>query len=146
MDVWSQAKTTLEQGDYTCVLCKGETVATSRERGIKPILRWLREEPELLRCAVAADKVIGKAAALLFAQGGVSAVWAGILSDAGLAVLEEQGIPYSYARKVAYIANREGNGLCPMEQRVLTIDDPEEAFRIFDELIPQGAAPPTRQT
>lgn len=38
-----QAKSLLESGGYTCVLCKGDTVHTSRHRGVRPLMEQATE-------------------------------------------------------------------------------------------------------
>jgi len=126
----------LELGNHTCVVrtSTGELLR-SDERGIRPPLQWLREDPSLLRGAEVSDKVIGKAAALLFRYGGVKSVWAERMSEAAAAFLAAQGIVYAYDELVPAILNREGTGLCPMEQRALALDDPAAAFEMFGALI-----------
>ena len=113
----------------------GGELLTSDEHGIRPPLLWLREKPEILRGADVADKVIGKAAALLFAYGGVRSVWAARMSEAARDFLQAAGIIIDYDELVPAILNRDGTGLCPMEQKVIGIDEPEEAFRMFDGMI-----------
>lgn len=132
-----KAKALLLDGGYTCVVytASGELYA-SEEPGIKPPMRWLRENPALLRDAAVADKVIGMAAAMLFAHGGVKAVWGGIMSEPALAFLQGRGIGAAYDALVPQIMNRTGDGLCPMEQRALGCKTAEEAFGVFDGLIP----------
>jgi len=125
-----------ELGEYTCVarLADG-TLLTSEEHGIRPPLRWLREGSDLLRGADAADRVIGKAAALLFAYGGVRSLWAARMSEAARGFLRTTDIAFDYDELVPAILNRDATGLCPMEQRALGIDEPGEAFALFDGLI-----------
>jgi len=36
-----RAKELFESGNYTCVLCKGDEIITSTERGVKPLFTWL---------------------------------------------------------------------------------------------------------
>ncbi|MDR2687261.1 MAG: DUF1893 domain-containing protein, partial [Oscillospiraceae bacterium] len=105
------------------------------EHGILPPLRWLRADPGLLRGARVADKVIGKAAALLFAYGGARSVWAARMSEAARDFLQAAGIAFGYDELVPAILNRDGTGLCPMEQRAMGIAEPGEAFRVFDGMI-----------
>jgi len=126
----------LELNGHTCVIrTAGGEVLTSDEHGIRPPLRWLREDPDILRGAEVADRVIGKAAALLFAYGGVRSVWAARMSEAARDFLRAAGILFDYDELVPTILNRDGTGLCPMEQKAMGIDDPGEAFALFDELI-----------
>ena len=123
-------------GNHTCVVrtAGGETL-TSDEHGIRPPLLWLRENPNLLRGAEVSDKVIGKAAALLFTYGGVHSIWAARMSEAARDFLQAAGIAFDYGELVPVILNRDGTGLCPMEQRAMGIDTPEEAFRVFEALV-----------
>jgi len=123
--------------NHTCVVrtAQGE-ILTSDERGIRPALQWLREDRDILRGAEVADKVVGKAAALLFAFGGVRYLWAECMSDAAIAFLEQRGISFEYERRTERIMNRDETGLCPMESRAMPVDDPAEAFALFDGIIP----------
>ena len=50
-----------------------------RERGVADLFRLLREEPQLLRGAFIADKVVGKGAAALMVLGGGEGLFAGHL-------------------------------------------------------------------
>jgi hypothetical protein len=113
----------------------GGELLVSDAHGIRPPLQWLREDPSLLRGAEVSDKVVGKAAALLFCYGGVRSIWAETMSEAAAEFLGAAGVAYQYDILVPAILNREGTGLCPMEQKALAVDDPAQAFRIFDALI-----------
>ena len=123
-------------GSFTCVVrtAAGE-ILTSDAHGIRPPLLWLREDPELLRGAEISDKVIGKAAALLFCHGGVRSIYAEMMSQAAAEFLDKQGIAYQYGKLAPAILNRAGTGLCPMEQKALALDDPAQAFAVFDRLV-----------
>lgn len=123
---------------HTCV---AQTAAgqllSSDAHGIAPPLHWLREDSEQLRGAVVSDKMIGKAAALLFAYGGVRGIWAARMSKSARDFLQTTGIVFEYETLVPAVLNRGGTGLCPMEQRALGTEDPAEAFALFDGIIPR---------
>lgn len=51
-----------------------------RERGVADLFRLLHEEPQLLRGAFIADKVVGKGAAALMVLGGVEGLFADVVS------------------------------------------------------------------
>jgi len=123
--------------NHSCVVqtAAGE-ILTSDERGIRPPLRWLREDPAVLKNAAVADKVIGKAAALLFAYGGVKSIWAECMSDAAINFLSSTGIAFEYATRVEAILMRNGSDICPMERRAAELCDPTAAFQLFSEVIP----------
>lgn len=112
----------------TCAVCGPNGTLTAQDRGIKPILHWLSAAPAQLSGSFVADKVVGKAAALLFIQGGIAGLHTRIISQPALDALTAQHIPVSYDQLVPRIVNRAGDGLCPMESRVITIDDPAEAY------------------
>ena len=41
MESLSKARTLLESGNYTCVVCKEDSVYTTTQRGVAPLLNWL---------------------------------------------------------------------------------------------------------
>ena len=100
----------------------------SFDSGIKPLIDKLNEDLYYFNDLEVADKIVGKAAAMLFSLSGVKKVYANILSLAGQKILEENNIEYEYGELVDYIINRKGDGMCPMEMTVKEIDDPKEAF------------------
>ncbi len=124
MTDWERAKTLLA-GETTCVLVKGDSTLVSTKRGIAPMIDWLGQGQTLAGFAVA-DRIVGKAAAMLFVKAGLSAVYAEVLSEPGKAYLERRGIPVTYGVLTPAIINRAGDGPCPMEAAVADIDDPEE--------------------
>ena len=123
----------LDSGD-TCAIVGDNVMLRSKERGVKPLLAWLSAK-ENCAGAVAADKVVGKAAAYLYVLLDVAEVHAKVLSEMAEAVFLRFGITYSFAEKVAAIRNRAGTGFCPMEQAVLDVDDPNRAYTVLNERI-----------
>ena len=117
----------------TCTIAKnGRVIFTSKANGIRPLLEVLETGLDIAD-GTAADKIVGKAAALLYVQMRVAEVQAEVLSQSGLAVLQAHGIRVSYRTLTAQIINRQGTGPCPMEQTVAAIDDPAEAFTALRE-------------
>lgn len=91
------------------------------------MMEWLGEGRDLHGFSVA-DLVVGKAAAMLFVRAGIAEVFARVISRSGKDYLERHGIPVAYETLTDSIRNRAGTGICPMEQTVLAIDDPEEGY------------------
>ena len=114
----------LHSGGYTCVLCKDTIVHTSTHRGVKPLMDLLQEN---LSGFSAADKVVGKATALLYCLLDIRALHANVISESALKVLTDHQIPTSYTQLVPYISNRAGDGRCPMELATQNISDPQDA-------------------
>ena len=130
----TRARQLLSDGGYTCVLCHGDTIITDTRRGIRPLLKLYRSGRDL-RNFSAADKVVGKAAAFLYQLLGVNALYAGVISDPALAVL--QGLPVDFGEKVPAIQNRTQTGFCPMETAVWDIDGPEKALPAIERTLAQ---------
>ena len=125
-----------ELGNHTCVARTAQgDLLTSDARGILPPLQWLRKDPAMLAGADVSDKVVGRAAALLFAYGNVRSIWAETMSDAAIDYLSGTDIFFEYGKQVDMIMNRDGTDMCPMERRALVISDPAEAFAVYDGVI-----------
>lgn len=105
-----------------------EGLVTSAEKGIAPMMRLLLRDETALEGAFVADRVIGKATAVLLLYGNASFVHADLMSEHAESLLRENGFAYSYDRLVPYIKNRRQDGMCPMEQTVLEEDDIPTAF------------------
>ena len=86
-----------------------------------------------------ADKVVGKAPALLYVQLKPAAVYAIAMSEAARDILLANGIACGCEDLVPFIANRAGDGQCPMDASVTNISDPREAERAIRECARQMA-------
>ena len=117
-----------------CVLQKGDIYYESEKRGVAPMLDFLSKNTDLVGFC-AADRVVGKATAYLFALAGVSAVYADVMSEGAQAVLRAYGIATSAEKIVPHIINRMGTGMCPMESAVQTATGPEDAHRLILETL-----------
>ena len=125
-----KAKEILLSGKYTCVLCKENEIFTSEFRGVKPLVKWYAEKTELEGFS-AADKVVGKATAFLYALLGVKRVFAKVISLPAKEVLENHGIEVSFNTLVPNIINRAGDGVCPFELAVQDVDNAKESYKII---------------
>jgi len=117
----NDVKERLKQGDFTCVIAKGDMILTTNHRGVKPLLDWLEESIDL-EGGYAADKVVGKAAACLYVLLKIRFVWAAVISRPALDVFQKHGILCEYETLVDAIQNRTKTGFCPMEQAVWDIE------------------------
>ena len=125
---------------HTCVLCKGETTYVSDRMGIAPMMEFLDADIDLVGFS-AADRIVGKAAAMLFALAGVREIYAEVLSERAIPILQKYGIGYSCGRLTPVIINRKGDGACPMENAVEHLEEPaaaREAIRKTLELLKKG--------
>lgn len=129
-----QAENFLSKNDVTCVLIKDGILFCSEQMGIKPLLEWIEKDNEILKNAVVADKVIGKAAALIMVYGGVQEVYGNIMSEFAIKCFEKNDVAYYYGEKIPHILNRNRTDMCPMEKRCIEIDSPKAAFEMFKSL------------
>ncbi|MDO4576125.1 MAG: DUF1893 domain-containing protein [Planctomycetia bacterium] len=126
-DTFRKAVRQIRSGEAKCVLLRdGAIAAVEQGRGVLPLLNMA--ERESLEGATIVDKVIGRAAAAILIAGNVTAVYGELMSEDAVVWLGIHRITTSYAHLVPRILNRDRSGLCPMEQTVAGIDDPEEAL------------------
>lgn len=131
-DDLERAKQIFASGNYTCVLCRGEAVLTSTERGVKPLLQWLDGE-DRVRGFSAVDKVVGRAAAFLYVLLEAKEVYADAMSEGAQEVFSTYGIRFGCGVLAKEIINRKGDGLCPMERAVKGIHNPGQALEAVRE-------------
>lgn len=138
MQLLAQAREMIVAETATCIVIRGGAIVrTGSGRGVKPLLAVYESEPELLQGAILADKIIGKAAAMIAVLSGVQRVFALTMSAAAREYLTEHDIPCTCSCEVEMIQNRTGDGLCPLEQSVLTLTDPEEGYHALKDTIRQ---------
>ena len=126
MTAAERAKELLQRGGYSCVFCDRDRVLTDRRRGIAPILERI-EAGESLRGMAVADKIIGKAAAMLLLCGGAQSVYGEVMSKQAKTLLEDAGVTVSCGTLVKAIRNRTDTDICPMEKAVASLKAPAEA-------------------
>lgn len=115
-------------GPVRCAVYNENGLHTSAERGIRPMILWLEEDSEFLRGAAVADKIVGRAAAMIMVHAGVKEVFASVISNSALELLRENGIEVTYSMTAIAISNRRGDGICPMERLTAPIKDPQTAY------------------
>lgn len=129
-----QAKEILKNENLCIVAVRnGKTVLKSSEKGVKALVGALRKDPTALFGSSAADKVVGKAAALLMVKGNISRVFTPVISQGAFDFLERNGVNVKFGCKTGHIMRQDKSGICPMEQRCMEIEDPEEGFGILKE-------------
>lgn len=138
-DVDLARATLLATEGATCVAVHNGETMIAREHGVKPLLQWISEGRSFEGWSVA-DKVVGKAPALLYVQLKPTAVFATALSEDARGILLENGIACGCDDLVPFIVNRAGDGQCPMDACVAGISDPHKAERMIRECVRQMAA------
>ncbi|MBR5315411.1 MAG: DUF1893 domain-containing protein [Firmicutes bacterium] len=131
---YGRTKKALFDGEYTCTIAKDDQFYTTKHRGVKPLLDWLDAGIDL-EGAVAADKVVGKAAAYLYVLLKVGFVYASVISKPALEVFERYGIEVEYDTLVDAIENRTKTGFCPMETAVWDVNEPDSVPGLLKETL-----------
>ncbi len=130
------AKEILNTSDLSLVFVKKrELLFSSPSNGISGLLEAIKIRGETLRGSSLADKVVGRAAALLAVYSGVTSLYTPLLSEEGAKVLHEAGISLEYDRKVSCILNRTGSASCPLEEASLSFKTPAEAYSGLREFV-----------
>ncbi len=111
------------------VLFKNGDLRKYYHRRVEDIVSILKEDKDALNGAIIADKVIGKVAGSILAVAGVSKLYADVISEFAIPVLEENGIEYEYNNKVEFIINNDKTGMCPMENK---FKDEKELGNIYN--------------
>ena len=123
-DLVAEMKARIEGGESVVVARGGVIVASEKGRGIDPLLRLF--DAGKLSGAVVMDKVVGRAAAAICAEGGAAKVYASLAGKGAAELLEGRGIPFAAEKTVDVILNREKSGSCPMEKAVSGLDEPRK--------------------
>ena len=125
------AVTILKEEQKSCVILSEDgAVRCSDAIGIKPLMVELRADRKAFQGSVIADK-----AALLAVLGEVQAVFGRVMSEGAVSIFEKHQIPYQFETLVPYIENRTKDGMCPMEETVQLVENPEEAFEALEKTI-----------
>jgi hypothetical protein len=122
------------------VVRDGETVWESAAPGVASLLDAVENEARV-RGAALADRVVGRAVALVAVHGAIAAVHGEVMSEPAVAVLRSHGTLLSYDRRVQFVHNRAGTGLCPLEQLTAPIDSPSDALIALREFTRRGGPP-----
>ncbi len=116
-----------DKSGYTLVISKkNQIVYKSKEKGILPL--YLAYDKKIdASGASAADKVVGKGAAYIFAEMRIKELNTIIISKPALKYLQDKDIVVTYSRLVDYISNRNKDGKCPVE----TMAEASSGFETF---------------
>ncbi len=123
------AKERLKQKNLALVIAKnGRVVFETSSHGIGGLLRAIEELDKEMKGSSVADKVVGKAAALLCVHAGVFAVFAVTASEKGIQVLKDNKVLCQFENRVPRILNSGRSEICPFEKLVVNIANPREAY------------------
>ena len=114
------------------VFREDELIFSSSGRGIAPLIEAIDAiGRENLREVTTADRVVGKAAALLNLYMGVVEVHAGVISSGAKKLLSEHGVGFEFLEDTDVVKAKDGVVFCPFEKLVWDVSDPEEAHALI---------------
>jgi hypothetical protein len=129
------AKALLNQKQLTLAIVKnGRILFETKFHRISGFLNAIEQQGVNLRESSVADRIVGKAVALLCVYAGVKAVYAETLSTAGKTVLEQNDIRDEWGKLVETILDDKKQDLCPFEKEAADVNDPKNAYVRFKEL------------
>jgi hypothetical protein len=123
-------QTTIRSGDATlCAADCGALVCRLTDRGIRALVAAVEDERVASYGPLDwGDKLVGRAAALLFTLVHARSVFALTMSTGAQDVLRAAGIPFVYDAVILDVLNRAGTAPCPMEEAVSGITEPLAAL------------------
>jgi hypothetical protein len=124
------AKERLNEKSLTLSIVKnGEIIFETVSNGISGFLEAIEKFGDVLEGASVADRVTGKAIALLCVYAKVKAVYAIILSKGAKSVFEKHAVYHEWEELVENILDINKAGICPFEKLATEISNPKDAYR-----------------
>jgi len=123
------AKKTLNQKNLNLVIAKnGEVLFETEAHGISGLLKAIKQLQDIITGSSVADRIVGRAAALLLVYSDVVAVFAVTISDGGIEILKNNRVFHQFERRVPHILDSKKADACPFEKLVANFSDPKQAY------------------
>ena len=125
----------LHSDQYSCVIANNESIRTFKQPGIADLYGLLRQDAPFLQGAVIADKIVGKAAATLMILGNARRIYADVVSQPALDLLQDTNIRIDFGQLVPFIKNRTKTGWCPLESACFEVKSTQDIFSTIQNFI-----------
>jgi len=123
------AKRRLHENNLNLVIVKRERIVfETGAHGIGGFLLAVEKLGKKMVGSAVADRIVGRAAALLCAYGEVASVFAVTISEDGMQILRENAIPCEYENVVSNILSYDRTDICPFEKLAADLRNPKEAY------------------
>ncbi|MCJ7713175.1 DUF1893 domain-containing protein [Candidatus Bathyarchaeota archaeon] len=110
------------------IVKKGELIFKTKDHKIAGFLSAIEKFGRSLEDSSIADRVVGKAIALLCVYAKVKAIYAVVISTKAKKVLEQNQISHEWTSIVNEILDSETNQVCPFEMKAISMSDPEDTY------------------
>jgi len=117
------------------IIKKGHVLFQTDSHRISGFIRAIDTLGPQLRGASVADRVAGKALALLCVYAGIRGVYAEVLSKKAQALFEENNVACQWKHLVNNVLDLNKMGVCPFEKAAVDISDSKDSYRIFKVLL-----------
>jgi len=133
------AERRLKEKNLNLVIVKrGKIIFGTATHSITGFLQAIKElNKELIESSVA-DKIVGRAAAMLCVYSKVASVFAVTISEEGIRVLEDNHVFYRFENRVPNILNENKTDICPFEKLTAGFVDPKEAYEKIKSFMESG--------
>ena len=129
------AKTELYEEQLTlAIVHNGAILFETKSHRISGFLNAVETLGDKLEGASLADRVAGKAIALLCVYAKIRAVYATVLSRKAQAVFRQNNINVQWRELVDNVLDADKSGVCPFEKAAADLSDPRQAYRAFKTL------------
>jgi len=136
MDDLELAENELKSRNVNLVIVKnGAVLYQSAASGMKGLLQAIEEYNGDLAGTAVADKIVGRAAAMLCVYSRVKSVFAITMTEGALRLLTNNQVANKFERYVHKLMNSQGTDICPFEKAIRDLDDPKEAFKTLRSLV-----------
>ena len=117
------------------IVKKGNVLRAGTRDGIGELLQAVGALGDETQGASLADKIVGKAVAMVARAAKISAVYTPLASQAAQDALALDRIALESDRIVPLILNKRNDGPCPMERLTLPITSPHDAVAALAEFV-----------
>ncbi|MGQ9514466.1 MAG: DUF1893 domain-containing protein [Thermoproteota archaeon] len=129
-------KQLVEEGKSLIIVNDGRKIFSSSEVGLTGLLKAIEEvDSRSLDGSVVADRVVGKAAALVAISFGARELHAIVMSRSAIDVLRKHSRIFSHINLVDEIKDKSGLDTCRYEKMVANVEDPKEALKLIREAL-----------
>jgi hypothetical protein len=126
------AKNKLCEEDLSLAIVKnGEVLFETKSHRISGFMEAIENLGSNIEGSSLADKVAGKAIALLCVFAKIKEVYAKVLSRKAQVILKQHNIIHHCGEIVDNILDQNKNSMCPFEEAAATLSSPQEAYAAF---------------
>ena len=130
------AKSELYEENLTLAIVKnGEVLYSTKSHRISGFLDAIDKCGAKLEGASLADRVAGKAIALLCVYAKIKEVYAAVLSRQAQVIFKKNKISTHWNELVENVLDTTKTGMCPFEKAAAEISDPQKAYKTFKGLL-----------